>query len=84
MIELEALQNELLNLPKKERLQIAHWLLDSLVETPLKPLPLTEMVDENPLTGWIGLFSGGLNDTAERAEEILVAEVNPISGFGKP
>lgn len=33
MIELENLQQELRTLPKMERLKLAHWLLDSLVET---------------------------------------------------
>lgn len=55
MIQLENLQNELENLPRQERLKLAHWLLDSLVETPPKALPQVEMLDENPLTEWIGL-----------------------------
>ena len=80
MIELDALQEELKQLPKKERLKLAHWLLDSLVDT-------AEGADEsqakkNPLLRWAGMFNGGPGDTAQHAEEILEAEIGKIGGFG--
>jgi len=83
MVQLEAIQQELLALPKEKRLKLAHWLLDSLVEASGKELPFAEMVDPNPLLKWAGMFSGGPGDTAERAEEILEMEVDKIGGFGK-
>ena len=41
-----------------------------------------ELPDSNPFKGLVGIFHGGPSDTAERAEEILEAEVHPIYGFG--
>ena len=80
MIEIDALQEELKQLPKKDRLKIAHWLLDSLVEgtggTDESP------VEKNPLLKWAGMFNGGPGDTAQRAEEILEAEIGNVGGFG--
>lgn len=88
MIELESLQQELRALPKMERLKLAHWLLDSLVETSGRELPLAEMnaqgtADNGPLSEWVGIFSGGPGDTAERDEEILEAEIDKMTGWGR-
>lgn len=30
-----------------------------------------------------GMFSSGIKDTARRAEEILIAEVDKVEGFSK-
>lgn len=89
MIELENLQQELRTLPKIERLKLAHWLLDSLVETSSNELPLAEMSkplfsESGPLSEWVGIFSGGSGDTAERDEEILEAEIDKMTGWGHP
>ncbi|MBX3057110.1 MAG: hypothetical protein KF770_11620 [Anaerolineae bacterium] len=86
MIELESLQQELRALPKMERLKLAHWLLDSLVETSSKELPLAAMVDkaepaQNPLLKWAGMFEGGPVDTAAHDEEILEAEIEQMTGW---
>jgi hypothetical protein len=81
MIELDILQEELKALPKEKKLALAHWLLDSLAGSSNKDLPLVEIVgqeEENagPLSEWVGIFSGGPGDTAERDEEILEAEID--------
>ena len=88
MIELESLQQELRALPKIERLRLAHWLLDSLVETSSHELPLADMnqplsLENGPLSEWVGIFSGGPGDTAERDEEILEAEIDKMTGWGR-
>lgn len=87
MTELKTLQNELKTLPKEQKLALAHWLLDSLAGEPTRELPLAEMADKSkpssgPLSEWVGIFSGGPGDTAERDEEILEAEIDAISGWG--
>ncbi len=89
MIELDVLQKELKSLPKEKKLALAHWLLDSLAGSSNKDLPLVEIVNEDdndetdhPLMRWAGIFSGGPGDTAERDEEILEAEIDPITGWG--
>ena len=89
MNDLETLQKELNALPKEKRLALAHWLLDSLAQPTDKELPLAAMGDkpvpeEGPLSEWVGIFSGGPGDTAERDEEILEAEIDKITGWGHP
>jgi hypothetical protein len=80
MIEFDAIQKELGQLPKQERLKLAHWLLDSLVdETGKSEDPSNK---ENPLLKWAGMFSGGPGNTASQAEEILEAEIGNVGGFG--
>lgn len=74
MMELESLQQELRSLPKTERLKLAHWLLDSLVEPTI--------ATTNPLLAWAGLFDGGPGNTAEQAEAILEAEIDRKGGGG--
>ena len=55
--------------------------------TPKAESPLTtngQSVDaHDALLSLAGKFAGGTIDTAERAEEILEAEVNPISGLSR-
>jgi hypothetical protein len=80
---LEKLQNEVLTLSRQEQLFLARWLLDHAVD----PLPDTNQNKENgasSLLAMAGIFSGGPGNTAERAEEILEAEVDAIRGFGRP
>jgi hypothetical protein len=95
MIAQQELQN-LLNLPDEEKLRLAHRLLESVVtKTNGQPMeavvqPATEepaqAPDEpSPAAQWLlsmaGMFSGGPGDTAERADEICLAEVDRRSGF---
>ena len=76
-VDTELLQQDLLDLPGRERLKLAHWLLGTVVD-----IPETNKGYENPLLAFAGKFSGGAGNTAERAEEILEAEVNAVNGFG--
>ena len=80
MAELTALQEELQRLPMQERLRLAHWLLDSLVDASSTTAGAVEK--DGPLADWVGLFSGGPGDTAEQAEEILAREIEKRGGFG--
>lgn len=80
MIEIDALQEKLRQLPKKDRLKIAHWLLDSLVET--AEGAGESPAEKNPLLKWAGMFNGGPGDTAQRVEENLGAEIGNVGGFG--
>ena len=80
MIELDALQKELGQLPKQERLKLAHWLLDSLVDESKKVEE--SKTKDNPLLKWAGMFNGGPGDTATQAEEILEAEIGSVGGLG--
>ncbi len=75
---LEQLENELKILPAGEKLRLARWLLDTLIEKH----PIVAKADENPLLNIAGRFSGGPGDSAERAEKILASEVNPVHGLG--
>lgn len=65
-IDTQTIQQELLELPKPERLKLAHWLLGTVVT----PDDASEK-RENPLLAFAGRFAGGPGDTAERVEEIL-------------
>ena len=85
------LQQELKQLSRQERLQLAHWLLDSLVEIDEQENKHTETTNGHsqpqpappqPLLRWAGMFAGGPGDTAERDEEILEAEIDAIRGWG--
>lgn len=76
-VDTELLQQDLLDLSGRERLKLAHWLLGTVVD-----IPEANKSYENPLLAFAGKFSGGSGDTAERAEEILEAEVNAVNGFG--
>ena len=75
-LELKALEDELTALTAEERLQLARWLLDSVLrENRIANVAL------RPLSSLAGQFSGGPGNTAERAEEILEVEIGR-NGFG--
>jgi len=76
---LQQLEQELIELPATERLRLARWLLDTLLEANGKGMPSSD----NPLLRVAARFHGGPGDTAERAEQILTTEVDPRYGFGK-
>ncbi len=76
-LELKALEDELTALTTEERLQLARWLVDSVLRETGKPVNKIR-----PLVSLAGQFSGGPGDTAERAEEILEAEIGR-NGFGE-
>ncbi len=76
-LDTQIIQQELLDLPKPERLKLAHWLLGTIVTS-----DDTSEKRENPLLAFAGQFAGGPGDTAERAEEILKTELNAADGFG--
>ncbi|MCI0390676.1 MAG: hypothetical protein MOB07_18165 [Acidobacteria bacterium] len=95
MIAQQELQN-LLNLPDQEKLRLAHRLIESVIaktngqSTEAVVQPAAEesahSSDEpSPAAQWLlsmaGMFSGGSGDTAERADEICLAEVDRRSGF---
>ncbi|MEZ4859665.1 MAG: hypothetical protein R3C14_00080 [Caldilineaceae bacterium] len=61
------LEQELIELPATERLRLARWLLDTLIEANGKSV----QQPGNPLLQIAGRFHGGPGDSAERAEEIL-------------
>jgi|GEM_PF-2071326 len=75
---MEQIENELLVLCPAERLKVARWLLDTLLE----PVKTEQPTAHNPLLSIAGRFSGGPGDTAEKAEEILASEVNSACGLG--
>ena len=78
--------HDLLKLPPAERLRLARWLIESTVRqtnsSPLAEATTPEQVaDTNGLLALAGRCAGGPGDTAERAEEILEAEVDPAHGL---
>lgn len=75
----EQIQHATLTLAPADRLRLIQRLLDSLVPT-VQNVPVSN--EENPLTDWLGVFSGTSGDIAERADEILLSAVDPIAGFG--
>jgi hypothetical protein len=75
-LELKALEVQLTTLSAEERLQLARWLVDSVLRETRKPAATVR-----PLISVAGQFNGGPGDTAERAEEILEADIGP-NGFG--
>jgi hypothetical protein len=62
MIQVKALQRELKKLPAEEKLQLAHWLLDSVLAD--KERPVAAMAE------------GGPGDAAERAEKVMKTAVD--------
>jgi hypothetical protein len=74
MMPVKALQKELKNLPAEEKLQLAHWLLDSILAD--KERPVAAMAEINPLLEIAGMFEGGPGDTAERAQEAMKTAVD--------
>ena len=77
---LQQVESELLTYSPQERLRIARLLLNSL---PTEYVAVVASERQNPLLKWAGVFAAGPNDVAERAEEILLEAVDPVSGFGK-
>ena len=76
----------MLALPLPERLRIAQKLIESAVsETADQPSESAEVEEISPAAKWLlsmaGRYSGGPGDTAERADEICMAEIHPRSGF---
>ena len=76
-LDLKILEAELTALSAEERLQLARWLVDSVLRD-----SRVMNVALRPLASLAGQFSGGPGDTAERAEEILEAEIGR-NGFGE-
>lgn len=76
---LQQIEQELIELPATERLRLARWLLDTLLDSQSSQLKQAK----NPLLNIAGRFHGGPGNSAERAEEILTNEVNPTDGFGR-
>jgi hypothetical protein len=74
-LELKALEAQLTTLSVEERLQLARWLVDSVLRETRLPATI------RPLASLAGQFNGGPGNTAERAEEILEAEIGR-NGFG--
>jgi hypothetical protein len=70
MLDLKLLEDELSTLTAAERLQLARWLVDSVLRDTVTPAD-----PARSLLAMAGRFSGGPGDTAERAEEILEAEI---------
>jgi hypothetical protein len=77
--ELASLEGQLSQLSPEERLRVARWLVDSV----LNETPTLTVEPASALLAWAGRFSGGPGDTAEKAEEILKQEVGR-NGFGDP
>lgn len=74
MTELTTEYQNLLQLPLRERLWLARWLIDStLQDAPATPT--------HSLLKLAGRYEGGPGDTAERAEEILAAEIDASEGL---
>lgn len=78
---IQGLQKQLIRLPAKERLKLAHWLIDTIYAPVSAETVSIDEGLENPLLSIAGMFSGGPGNTAERAEEILLKEVNAKYGF---
>ncbi len=73
--QLEKRQQDLMALSAQEQLRLARWLLDRAIDN-LEASNRGEQSSANGLLALAGRFSGGPGDTAERAEEILEAEVH--------
>jgi hypothetical protein len=72
--DLQYLQEKMLRLSPTEQLRLARWLLDHATIS-LERQESTARSNTNGLLALAGLFDGGPGDTAERAEEILQAEM---------
>jgi len=80
MMNQPAQLQELLQLPAQERLRLARWLIDSTLEEQQESGERSAAA--NSLLPFAGRFSGGSGDSAERHEEIMLAEVDKVRGFG--
>jgi hypothetical protein len=75
---------ELTTMPIVDRLTLARMLIDSAIAEPAASEMKWQRVQFNGHSGLLamaGRFAGGPGDSAERAEEILEAGVNAISGL---
>jgi hypothetical protein len=90
--DVKRLQKELADLSLTEQLQVANWLIEKVLKQVSKTItssPVSYLNDSvtkqaaapSPLMALAGRFAGGPGNTAERAEEILEAEVDSISGL---
>jgi len=90
--DVKRLQNELADLSLTEQLQVANWLIEKVLKQVSKTISSNSVSYSsdsatkqapvpNPLMALAGRFAGGPGNTAERAEEILEAEVNAVSGL---
>ena len=80
----QELMVDLTTLPIADRLALARMLIDSAIAEPSASEPELQSVKPNGHSGLLtmaGRFAGGPGDSAERAEEILEAGVNAISGL---
>jgi len=75
---IEQIENELMSLSESDRLRLARWLLDTLINRNGEG----EQSDGNLLLRIAGRYSGGPGDTAERTEEILADEADATYGLG--
>lgn len=73
------LEKELIELPPHERLRIARWLLDTVLEVETGD----DGREKNPLLAIAGRFDGGPGDSAERIEEIIREEIDSKHGLSK-
>lgn len=76
-LDLREIEGELAGLSVEERLRLARWLVDSVLRESRAPSE-----SARSLLALAGQFNGGPGDTAERAEEILAAEIGR-DGFGE-
>ena len=84
MIQREQIE-ELLKLPAEERRRVLRLLQASLTEESQTVAPSTNADQTSPAAKWLlsmaGRYSGGLGNTAARADEILRAEVDKHRGL---
>ena len=75
-----------LRLPQWEQLRLARLLLDNVLSKNGNRAEVEDSVDDespqNALMEWAGIYSGKSSDTARRAKEILLEEVDPVYGLG--
>ncbi len=80
----QELMVELTTMPIVDRLTLARMLIDSAIAEPAASDKKWQRVPPNGHSGLLamaGRYAGGPGDSAERAEEILEAGVNAISGL---
>jgi hypothetical protein len=84
MIQKEKIE-ELLKLPAEERRRVLRLLQKSLLEESDADPPSTTVEQISPAAKWLmsmaGRYSGGPGNTADRADELLRAEVDKHRGL---
>ncbi len=78
----QQIEKEILTLSLADRLKLMRVLIDSMDSSNAIDEPKASDKQTNGLMSFAGMFSSGISDTAERAEEILEAEVDPVYGLG--